>query len=84
VPPKPGLVHDPAFTGPGIAVEVWALPAAAFGAFVARIPAPLGIGKLTLADGSTVSGFLCEAYAVTGAEDITHHGGWRDYRAMQA
>lgn len=84
VPPKPGLIHDPAFTGPGIAVEVWALPAAAFGAFVARIPAPLGVGKLTLADGSTVSGFLCEAHAVQGAEEITHHGGWRDYRSMQA
>lgn len=82
VPPKPGLIHDPASTAPGITLEVWALPAAAFGQFVARIPAPLGIGKLTLADGSQVSGFLCEAHAVTGAEDITHHGGWRAYRAV--
>ncbi|MFN5996395.1 MAG: allophanate hydrolase [Paracoccaceae bacterium] len=83
VPPKPGLISDPAFKGPGIAVEVWALPAAAFGEFVARIPAPLGIGKLMLADGSTVSGFLCEAHAVQGAEDITAYGGWRAYRAAQ-
>jgi allophanate hydrolase len=80
VPPKPGLIHDPAFTGPGIAVEVWALPAAAFGVFVARIPAPLGIGKLSLADGGSVSGFLCEAHALHGAEDITPFGGWRAFR----
>jgi allophanate hydrolase len=84
VPPKPGLIHDPAFTGPGIAVEVWALPAAAFGAFVARIPAPLGIGKLTLADGSAVSGFLCEGHALHGAEEITSFGGWRAFRANSA
>jgi allophanate hydrolase len=84
VPPKPGLIHDPAFSGPGIAVEVWALPAAAFGAFVARIPAPLEIGKLTLADGTQVSGFLCEGHAVTGAEEITGFGGWRAYRAARA
>lgn len=83
VPPKPGLIHDPAFAGPGIAVEVWALPAAAFGAFVARIPAPLGIGKLTLADGRSVSGFLCESHALTGATEITAHGGWRAWRATQ-
>ena len=83
VPPKPGLIHDPAFQGSGITVEVWALPAAAFGAFVARIPAPLGIGKLTLADGTAVSGFLCEAHAVQGAEEITSFGGWRAYRAAK-
>ncbi len=85
VPPKPGLIHDPAFAGPGIAVEVWALPAAAFGSFVARIPAPLGIGKLTLTDGSTVSGFLCESHAIdSGAEEITAYGGWRAFRAARA
>lgn len=84
VPPKPGLVFDPAASGQGIAVEVWALPAAAFGAFVARIPAPLGIGKITLADGSSVSGFLCESHALEGAEEITQFGGWRAYRAARA
>jgi allophanate hydrolase len=84
VPPKPGLIHDPAFTGPGIAVEVWALPAAAFGAFVARIPAPLGIGKLSLANGSIVSGFLCEGHALQGAEEITSFGGWRAFLAANA
>jgi allophanate hydrolase len=79
VPAKPGLVREPGFAGEGITVEVWSLPAASFGAFVAAIPAPLGIGKLTLGDGSIVSGFLCESHAVTGAREITQLGGWRAY-----
>lgn len=83
VPPKPGMAFDPAFSGTGLMVEVWALPAAAFGAFVARIPAPLGVGKIALADGRQISGFLCEAHALTGATEITHYGGWRAFRAAQ-
>ncbi|MEO8244626.1 MAG: allophanate hydrolase [bacterium] len=84
VPPKPGMVFDPGFEGPGLTVEVWALPAAAFGAFIARIPAPLGIGKIALADGRAVSGFLCESHALAGALEITRYGGWRAYRAAQS
>jgi allophanate hydrolase len=76
VPPKPGLVFDGVGQG-GIEVEVWDMDAASFGSFVGLIPAPLGIGTLKLADGSAVKGFLCEAYAVRGAEDITAFGGWR-------
>lgn len=78
-PPKPGLLHVPASTGPGIAGEVWLLSPAGFGSFVARIPAPLGIGKITLEDATQVSGFLCEAYAVENAKEITALGGWRPY-----
>jgi allophanate hydrolase len=81
VPPKPGLVREPGFEGPGLEVEVWGLDPAAFGRFTAAIPAPLGIGKIALADGEPVSGFLCEAHAVAGAPEITHHGGWRAYLA---
>jgi allophanate hydrolase len=83
-PPKPGLVREPGFAGPGLEVEVWALPPEAFGRFVAKIPAPLGIGKLTLDDGSSVSGFLCEAHALAGATEITQFGGWRAYLASRA
>ena len=79
VPPKPGLVREPGFTGPGIAVEIWDLDAAAFGRFVSRIPSPLGVGKVRLEDGTEASGFLCEAHAVAGAEDITALGGWRTF-----
>jgi allophanate hydrolase len=80
-PPKPGLVRAPGFAGQGIAVEVWALTAQNFGRFVAALPAPMGIGKVTLADGSMHAGFLCEAYALEGAKDITEFGGWRNYVA---
>jgi allophanate hydrolase len=77
-PPKPGLVRTP--TGGGaLEVEVWALDAAAFADFVTAIPAPLGVGRVELADGSEVTGFLCEPYAVEHARDITAYGGWRAY-----
>lgn len=82
-PPKPGLVRvadgDP--TGAAIEVEVWELNAEAFGRFVDAIPAPLAIGRVRLASGEDVAGFLCEPIAVAGAEEITAYGGWRAYRA---
>ncbi|MFG1391482.1 allophanate hydrolase [Xanthobacter agilis] len=84
LPPKPGLIRTPGFSGPGLEVEVWGLPPAAFGAFVAAIPAPLGIGKISLDDGTSASGFLCEAHALAQAEDITAFGGWRAWRARGA
>jgi len=77
-PARPGLVRVPA-AGAAIEVEVWSLPAAAFGGFVVGIPAPLSIGRITLCDGRTVSGFLCEAWAVGEARDISALGGWRAY-----
>ena len=81
VPPKPGLLRVADGTGGKLAVEVWSLDAAGFGQFVAAIPAPLGIGTLRLADGTTAKGFLVEAEAVRGGEDITSYGGWRAYLA---
>lgn len=83
-PPKPGMVREPGFAGPGLEVEVWSLPSDAFGRFVANIPAPLGVGKITLDDGSAVSGFLCEAHAVADAEEITRFGGWRAFLSERA
>jgi allophanate hydrolase len=78
-PAKPGLVRVQDQPGAAIAVEIWSLPAGAFGPFVAAIPAPLCIGTVELEDGNRVSGFLCEAHAVAGARDITAFGGWRPY-----
>jgi allophanate hydrolase len=80
-PPKPGLLRVANGEGAPITVEVWSLDAAAFGSFVSRIPAPLGIGTLRLADGTTPKGFVVEAEAVRGAEDISHYGGWRKFLA---
>jgi len=79
-PPKPGLIRGKAGeTGAEIIVELWDVPLEKFGSFVALIPAPLGIGTLTLEDGREVKGFICEGAAVEGATDITHLGGWRAY-----
>jgi allophanate hydrolase len=59
---------------------VWALPAAAFGDFVARVPAPLCIGSVELEDGTSASGFLCEPHALAGAREISSYGGWREFK----
>ena len=78
-PPKPGLLRVTEPQPNGIEVEVWQLTQEAFGSFVAAIPPPMGIGNLELTDGSMVKGFVCEAYALEGAEEITALGGWRNY-----
>lgn len=82
VPPKPALVHSD--EGGSIALEVYELGIAEFGSFVVEVPAPLAIGTVTLADGSSVKGFVAEPRAMTGAEDITALGGWRAYIAQRA
>jgi allophanate hydrolase len=81
VPPKPALVH--AEDGAAIALEVYELDMASFGSFVAEVPPPLAIGTVTLADGSSVKGFVAEPRALAGAEDITPLGGWRAYIASR-
>lgn len=83
VPPKPGLARV-AEDGAEIIVELWDVPQARFGEFVAEIPPPLGIGNLQLADGRWVKGFICEPYALEGARDITSFGGWRAFIASLA
>jgi len=77
-PERPGMVR--ATDGAAIKVEVWALPKAQCGGFLAGIPYPLGLGSLELADGSWVKGFMCEAEATKSAQDITTFGGWRAYQ----
>lgn len=78
VPPKPGLrrVEE---GGAAVEVEVYRLPTAAVGGFLATVAAPLAIGQVTLADGRQVHGFVCEPAGLAGAEDITRYGGWRAY-----
>jgi allophanate hydrolase len=85
VPPKPGLRRvAEGDEGAAIALEVWAVPLAQVGSFLALIPPPLGLGSVELADGSWVKGFICEGHALAGAQDVTHHGGWRAYVASPA
>ncbi|SPB17096.1 amidase [Caballeronia novacaledonica] len=73
---RPGMTRDEA-NGAAIAVEVWSLPSAEAGSFLANIPAPLALGKVELADGRWETGFVCEAHALEDAIDITRYGGWR-------
>jgi allophanate hydrolase len=78
-PPKPGLLRQPDYSGPGIEVEVWNVPEAEFGGFVAAIPEPLAIGNVRLDSGDWVKGFVCEPLALLKATEITRFGGWRSY-----
>jgi allophanate hydrolase len=79
VPPKPGPLRVNDFEGPGIELEIWALPIDTVPSFIDMIPSPLWIGNICLEDGCVVKGFLVEPSALDSAEDITHTGGWRAY-----
>lgn len=84
LPPRPALIHDET-AGAAIDVEVWELAPRDFGEFVAAIPAPLGIGKVQLDDGSCCPGFIAEPRAVTSESvEITHLGGWKAWLATIA
>lgn len=91
-PLKPGLrrmpkndAHNAAQTeakkGAAIAIEVWEMPQQHMGSFLALIQQPLGLGRVELADGSWVTGFICEGHALDAAQDITHYGSWRAFVA---
>ena len=81
-PHRPGLVRVEA-DGAMIEVEVWSVPVREYGSFVAGIASPLGIGTVELEDGTKVQGFLCEAIAAPGAQDITDFGSWRAWSASK-
>ena len=81
-PPKPGLVRTGG-EGAAIELEVYEMPLAAVGSFLALIPPQLGLGNVELADGRWVKGFICEPSALDAAADITAHGGWRHYLAAR-
>ena len=83
-PAKPGMLRVDTGTGTSIALEIWALSAAAFGKFVAAIPPPLSIGTVRLADGRGVKGFIVEPADLSGARDISSFGSWRAFMAEKA
>ncbi len=80
---RPGLVRV-AQGGVAIDMEIWRMPEEHFASFVRGIPAPLGIGQVRSAAGTQTCGFLCEAFAVAQATDISDHGSWRNYLAQGA
>jgi allophanate hydrolase len=77
-PPKPGLVRVES-GGVAIEGELWRLPPAALGTFLAALPGPMALGRAVLEDGREVVGFTCEAAALDGAPDISEHGSWLAY-----
>ena len=81
-PAKPGLVRVET-GGVPIDAELWSLPVDGFGDFVRRIPAPLTIGTVELADTTTHPGFLCEGWAAAAAPDISGFGSWPAYLAHE-
>jgi allophanate hydrolase len=82
-PPKPGLVRV-ADGGAAIGGELWLVGTSMLGDFLAMLPAPMSLGRVTLADGSEVVGFGCALDAWEAGEDITHHGDWPTYLSSVA
>ena len=80
---RPGLVRVDDY-GASIELELWTLSPTALGNLLGDVPAPLAIGRVELADGSEVTGFVCEGHATADADDVTEHGGWRAYIAATA
>jgi hypothetical protein len=83
-PRKPGMLRVGEGGGTAIEIEIWSLSVEAFGMFVSRIPAPLGIGTIWLENGSVAKGFLVESIAVKAARDISDFGGWRSFQEQAA
>lgn len=69
--------------GVPVQVEVWSMPRSAVGAFLERIPAPLGLGSVELADGSWVRGFICGADLSESARDISAFGSFRTFMEQE-
>lgn len=79
---KPGLVRvEPGQHGSPIEVDVWKIPVENLGKFLVQIPHPLGLGRVELADGTWIQGFICEQYIAAFSEDITHFYRWEDFLA---
>ena len=65
--------------GAAVAVEVWEVPPEGLAAILLQEPPGLGIGKVKLADGTTILGVIAEPIVCEGQREITHFGGWRAY-----
>jgi allophanate hydrolase len=77
---KPGLIRVPyEQEGFRFDVEVWQIPKSTIGNFLSEIPAPLGLGKVVLEDGSIVTGFICEPCVLMEGKDISSFSGWKAY-----
>jgi hypothetical protein len=69
--------------GVAVAVEVWSVPAGGLAAILLQEPPGLGIGKVELADGTSILGVIAESILCDGQCEITHFGSWRAYIAQK-
>ncbi|AZZ81100.1 allophanate hydrolase [Gordonia alkanivorans] len=74
IPPKPGLIRDPA-AGRAIRGEVWRLSPAALGEFLAALPEPMMLGKVEVTAGEAgparwIVGFGCAADAGAAGTEL--------------
>lgn len=75
-PAKPGVLRvSDAEEGTSLVGHRWRISPAALGIFLAKLPPPMQLGQVELADGSWEVGFGCDASAATGP-DISAYGGW--------
>lgn len=66
----PSIIYQQG-NGSSVQLEIYAFSPLDIGFIISRLPGPLGIGTLTLDDGSTVRGIIAESRALHGAVDIT-------------
>lgn len=84
-PAKPLLAAVAPGTGTRLAGEEWLVTPHALGQLLLTVPRPLALGAVTLDDGRDVVGFVGSIPAAGDAPaDVSHHGGWRAYRASLA
>ncbi|TFV51725.1 allophanate hydrolase [Blastococcus sp. TF02A-35] len=76
VPAKPGLARVGTAAGVAIGGQLWLVPTAQLGTFLAALPAPMHLGRVELADRSEVVGFGCSLEAWQSGRDISEHGDW--------
>jgi allophanate hydrolase len=80
--PRGGLVRVDT-DGASVEVEVHRLPPPGVIRLRLALPAPLEVGEVGLADGTSVAGIVCAASALgmPGTLDVTGHGSWPAYLA---
>jgi allophanate hydrolase len=79
---RPGLVRAPGDPG-RVTGELWRLPRPAVAELLTESLPPLGFGWVTLEDGRTVLGYLCEDAAARHLPSVPG-GSWRDREASGA
>jgi hypothetical protein len=70
--------------GRSIALEIWQVPSIGLARLLLGEPEGLAIGRVILADGTTLLGVLAEAILCDGHTEITSFGGWRAYQVAIA